>query len=572
MTLIEPPGLVEPESVPWVTHFHIASGSHKGKVRDDNQDSLIVVKTRDYIFAAVCDGMGGAKGGKLASEITVEFIRKALDQVSTADEENLRSIVLNAIREANDEILAYALNNPEFQNMGTTICGVLLCGTSLEIFNVGDSRLYRIRGHQIQQLTQDHTLVCELLRAGLLDINDPQVQALSHILTRSIGPAANLQVDSYRLKDGPVANDIYIICSDGLYNMVSEEEILSTVKSVSLEKAVEELISLANEHGGYDNVSVVLINVLNSFPVKETDLRMESQGLDQRAGYVPAERVEDIYTPIIADYLKKLEDANKPSRSFISLTVAIGVLLGILFISTEYLFFSRSDLPRQEIASSTEISEQALLDSAMRDNRALRLAYLQSRLNSLYAQLEMLKVSNTMDYQEISSNLQKQRAVYQGQLDRNIAELAEAESDLKVWRTRRSRAQLDDLVAVAREMVGYQEIAEKLKAFEEASWQYLNNLNNSQLVERFFQLRKASEDALKNSVMTILDKKIRELERKINFLNLEGNLFRTKLAEISRQEQFFNSLRDQEAEAKRQLEERIASEIFTLEAELRSFK
>ncbi len=545
--------------------FQVYGASDIGKVRDENQDDFLIIQSRSFVFCAICDGMGGAKGGSLASKMLTEKLRQALSQApDSATFEALVDLVVEQIKIANDEILSCAVKDPSFANMGTTISALLIKGTSLQIFNVGDSRIYRLRDDNLEKLTEDHTLVNELLKSGLVKDNDISLLPLSHILTRSVGPAANLAVDSYCLKDGPIAGDIYLICSDGLYNMVSETDIKRVLRKSNIHDACKALIDLANQNGGHDNISVILVQVDERFPVTKADI--SSLPREAISPSQPAVVMDDVYTPVIADYLRKIQEANNQSRNFWGLTIFSAILLAGIFLVSEVLFFSKFDEP----VNSTQVQDSVQITSVPED-KSLRAAILNSRLKSLYDQLEIIKVSNNLHYEEVILNINRQKALYTGQIKASTAEQERINIELKAWRSRAGRFHNEDIVTLARELSqNHPDLKAQLEEFEKISWEYLRNINSPAKADALYKLRLEKENELKKTVKNIVDSKLQDLDKKLNLVKLELNLFKSKLAELSKQEQFFKEVMSKELEAKRELEERIMSEIITLENELKS--
>ncbi len=237
-----------------------AGATDIGRKRKSNQDSICI--DHKHLFYAVADGMGGHNGGEIASQLSVKVMPEFFEQNN-----NLESGVLmkNMIQEINRAILQKAGEQPELQGMGTTVAAVHFHGPQLTIGNVGDSRVYMINNNHIYQMTRDHSFVQEKLNMGIYTreeaVKDPQ----KNILVRSVGFDADLQVDvfNYRI----CKNDIFLICSDGLHGKVSDRDILHVVmKNITpgscqlghVEKAVQELIQLANDNGGQDNISVII--------------------------------------------------------------------------------------------------------------------------------------------------------------------------------------------------------------------------------------------------------------------------------------------------------------------------
>jgi protein phosphatase len=231
--------------------------------REENQDSHLIFQTDRFHCLIVADGMGGAQGGATASSMALKVFKEFLTSVEEVNEESIAA----AIREANRSVYAAGTSDPTLMGMGTTFVGICFVGNSAYFFNVGDSRIYRIRNGRIQALTEDHTLIMDLIRSGAISPDQADNHPVSHMLTRSLGPAEDVVPDCWLCEDGPARGDRYIICSDGLYNMVSDVVMLRIAGNNSLEVARDECIRLANENGGTDNITVIVVEIGDSFPV-----------------------------------------------------------------------------------------------------------------------------------------------------------------------------------------------------------------------------------------------------------------------------------------------------------------
>lgn len=246
----------------------IAAGmSDVGLQRDHNEDSLVIVGT-DGPFV-VADGMGGHRAGDVASRLATEAIAEhfqlrteplSLDRDARFTEEENR--LLTSIRTANRRILERSLRSKELQGMGTTVVCALFVPESnrMVIAHVGDSRAYRLRGGFLTQMTRDHSLFNDYLMA-MPDLSEEQRSELPrNVITRALGMQDDIPVD---LQSDEVApGDMYVLCSDGLSGMVEDEEIISALASASdLEQACRLLVRRANENGGEDNVTALLIRV-----------------------------------------------------------------------------------------------------------------------------------------------------------------------------------------------------------------------------------------------------------------------------------------------------------------------
>ena len=229
-----------------------AAASDPGKVRRRNEDSYLC----EPPLFAVADGMGGAQAGEIASRLAAAALRDYRGGDELDAEGRLRSI----IQEANRRIYARAANDPQASGMGTTVTAALLGETGVAIGHVGDSRAYRVRDGALEQLTQDHSLVADLVRSGRLTPEQAEVHPQRSVITRALGTDAAVQVDSFTVDAR--ANDVFLICSDGLSTMIDEATLLKTIKKQSsLEAAARSLIQAANKRGGEDNITVVLFSI-----------------------------------------------------------------------------------------------------------------------------------------------------------------------------------------------------------------------------------------------------------------------------------------------------------------------
>ncbi|MCQ2519905.1 MAG: Stp1/IreP family PP2C-type Ser/Thr phosphatase [Lachnospiraceae bacterium] len=233
------------------------SATDIGKKRTMNQDYVYSSETPigalPNLFI-VADGMGGHNGGEYASNYAVEVI---VSTIQNSKETHPRHIIEEAIKEANRAVREKACSEPELQGMGTTMVVATVIDEVLQVANVGDSRLYVI-GEEIRQITTDHSYVEELVRVGGLDRESARTHPKKNIITRAIGADIDVVADFFTVRLQP--GDSVLMCSDGLTNMLDDEEIrmiLSGQRDI-VEKA-EELIKAANNNGGKDNIAVVLI-------------------------------------------------------------------------------------------------------------------------------------------------------------------------------------------------------------------------------------------------------------------------------------------------------------------------
>jgi serine/threonine protein phosphatase PrpC len=235
-----------------------AAGTDVGMRRDENQDAFGVLRHEDFHGFFVADGMGGVKGGAIASRLAVSILQESLPPLGSGISPEQLAHVVTLI---NSKIFEQGTAQPGLAGMGTTLVGLVFTPSGLISVNVGDSRAYRVRGNDIKQLSEDHTLVRELIRSGAISSKDASHHPVSHMLTRSLGPLAEVVVECRVEPEGPLEGDIYVLCSDGLYNFVNDNEILDVVRQNPLDDANQILINLANRRGGTDNITVVVVSV-----------------------------------------------------------------------------------------------------------------------------------------------------------------------------------------------------------------------------------------------------------------------------------------------------------------------
>ncbi len=247
-----------------------------GKVREHNEDTIGV--DGDVGLLVLADGMGGYNAGEVASGIAVKtivnLVREAFareDWEGTDPETGLTrpSIILrDAIYRANKIIHQTSKTQPQCEGMGTTIVSCLFYDNRISIAHVGDSRLYRLRSDRFEQVTMDHSLLQELVDRGFYSQEEAQRATNKNYVTRALGVEPNVEVE---INEQAVhKGDYYVLCSDGLSDMVEDEDIHLTIStfSANLDSVAKQLTQLANDNGGRDNVSVVMAHVVDSFPAR----------------------------------------------------------------------------------------------------------------------------------------------------------------------------------------------------------------------------------------------------------------------------------------------------------------
>jgi serine/threonine protein phosphatase PrpC len=237
-----------------------------GLKRELNEDSYLADSNINLFIVA--DGMGGHAGGNIASKMSVDIIRKRVREARKAgvlfskdaiDNESpaVLKMLEESIKEASARIFEKSDRQPELAGMGTTVTLMLTHGKRAYVAHVGDSRLYRLRNGKFEQITEDHSLVNEQVKAGFITSEEAQHSRFRNIITRSVGFESEVNADTMSLVMNPA--DIFLICSDGLTGMVEDDEIHKTIKKTRLSQTPARLVDLANRAGGEDNVTVVVL-------------------------------------------------------------------------------------------------------------------------------------------------------------------------------------------------------------------------------------------------------------------------------------------------------------------------
>lgn len=240
-----------------------------GRKRDHNEDSYLI--DEELGLFVVCDGMGGHAGGGTASRIAVETIDKTLrasresaqnpfSRIGALTESALPDAVREAVEQACLAIYKAAQSDARLQGMGTTCSALVIHGGNAYIGHVGDSRVYLVRGDLIQQISEDHSLVNEQIKAGMITADEARNSRFKNIITRSVGFEEEVAVDVMGLALEP--DDTFIICCDGLSNLVDDRTIRDSVRTLPLDQVPGKLVELANEAGGDDNITVIAVRVL----------------------------------------------------------------------------------------------------------------------------------------------------------------------------------------------------------------------------------------------------------------------------------------------------------------------
>jgi protein phosphatase len=303
-------------------------GTDTGLQRRANEDSLLV---RSPLFV-VADGMGGAQAGEVASRVAVETFRDGL-----GDGADPEASLARQVSQANARINELSLTNIEHAGMGTTITAVYVGEQEVSVAHVGDSRAYCLRDGELLRLTEDHSLVDELIRQGKLTPEEAEEHPQRSIITRALGPEATVEVDTRSFRARP--QDVYLICSDGLTTMVGEGALTELLLAhTHLRDAGEALIAAANQAGGKDNITVVL------FRLEELDTSAAAVALDgevtmtDMAPVVPRRPRSVAPAPVISRTARTRRRLRRMRVLFVGLAV-LGFLAAGAYLGLQSVYF-----------------------------------------------------------------------------------------------------------------------------------------------------------------------------------------------------------------------------------------
>jgi protein phosphatase len=248
--------------------LEIVALTDPGLVRGHNEDMVFANPVRGLVILA--DGMGGYNAGEVASSMAIAFLSSAMetsffDPIRKKSGRSACECLEESIGQANLAIYNASLDEPQCAGMGTTLVMAVFFDNRIAVAHIGDSRLYRLRDEQFGVMTHDHSLLQEQIDCGMISLEEARFAQNRNLVTRALGvePLVEAEIHEYDVSPG----DLYLFCSDGLNDMLADEEIHRTLlASASLELAADQLIRMANDNGGRDNVSVILARVLRAFP------------------------------------------------------------------------------------------------------------------------------------------------------------------------------------------------------------------------------------------------------------------------------------------------------------------
>jgi PPM family protein phosphatase len=305
-----------------VTIGAVGKDSDPGRKRRRNEDAYVI---QPPLFA-VADGMGGAQAGEIASRLAADALREEGDGDG---EERVAALV----REANRRVYERSRADSAASGMGTTVTAALLEGDQVRIGHVGDSRAYLIRNGLLEQLTEDHSLVAELMRDGKLSQEEAEAHPQRSVITRALGTDPDVDVDTFTIEAHP--GDVFLLCSDGLTTMVEDTAILRIIEEqrADLDRAARTLVSAANTAGGEDNITVVLFEIASADDLEDTRVytlpaEPASADEDTLSGIEAVPAVDTAVVPVdeIEDAVREHEQAERRSSLLFRLLVTVAVL------------------------------------------------------------------------------------------------------------------------------------------------------------------------------------------------------------------------------------------------------
>jgi serine/threonine protein phosphatase PrpC len=304
---------------------HFAGASDPGRRRRRNEDSYVI----DPPLFAVADGMGGAQAGEVASKLAAGAVKEGSD-------------VEELIQEANRRVHQRSIEDPNASGMGTTLTVALVENGLVSIGHVGDSRAYLVRDGKLEQVTEDHSLVGELMRSGKLSAEEAETHPQRSVITRALGTDPDVDVDMFPVETRP--GDLFLICSDGLTSMVDDQKILELVEQhrADLQALVKALIKAANRGGGEDNITVIAFDITDDDGTEQTAVfsaptaEPDEEDTLTEADAVPVVDTMVVSVDEIAAAYEQQETAKPRTRRrltrVLSFLLVIALLVGVAFL------------------------------------------------------------------------------------------------------------------------------------------------------------------------------------------------------------------------------------------------
>ncbi len=517
-------------------NLEFSSKTDVGEKRTENQDRYGQVIKDNFKVFIVADGMGGANGGSTASQMTIDHLTEQFAKLENVVPEDIYRILM----EANEKIFNHSIDQRHLAGMGTTCVMLIFTAKELYITNVGDSRAYLVRNKEIRQLTEDHTLVNELFKAGIITAEQAEDHPVSHMLTRCLGPAVKVEIDCYLEKPGSFRGDSYLLCSDGLYNLVTDSEIKKIISNNTPEAAASKLISVANERGGTDNITVFIVNVKDSpFDPQKDAIHYDLVPISFKdmPGYIEEESFERVllrHSAAFDRYGIDFQQEKTAKNNWRN----VSFILAILAVVASLIYFLDDDLSVIEKITSVKKTEEAIIEQKHSETVS-KLAELkefrddsepvidQDRLQVI-ANKYLSSLAVESDYLTLlqkDQELEDKFDSLNSQLSTKKAELIGLNKQLSFWFGLRKKLELNGAMSLSEELSSLSEqILEKQTAFQEASWEYLQNLNlmqsqpeNQALAQKVKSQLNQRKNAMKELEISVYSM----IQEKVNYYSTE---------------------------------------------------
>lgn len=497
-----------------------------GIQRESNQDNFTIIKGENFKFFVVCDGMGGINGGEVASQIVISYLEKHLSEKKIDDINKIVKIV----NEANILVFNYGMQHYDVRGLGTTITSLFVTPKGSWVLNVGDSRIYKIFKSNITQITEDNTVINELIKSGAVSKDNSKGHPIAHMLTKTMGQGKSLEVDVKRigfLEKG----EKYLLCTDGLYNMIQDDGMLSIIESNSNKEAVKKFIEEANKNGGVDNITAMLIEIKNSIEdtKNDSDVSMESHkisgglNLDNLRSSVINNLGNEIYTN--NNIHQSFGNEKKITKNILSIIIVLLVVLVVFKIFKSNANNNLENTFQNGFTTVEKIGNLQIKD----DKRKIKVRLVQKNKifdNKLFAKYssEELKAYNALlDMIESNENINevnvsKEKDILNASvssLDREISALLEQIEILKKYDG-------EILLRVARKISKESNSAKKLYSdFVQFSYSLIDNqISQSQ----YEQEKDKKLDLLESNINFFIENKFKELVDTISKKQIEKNL------------------------------------------------
>jgi protein phosphatase len=547
-----------------------AAGTDVGMRREENQDSFGVIKGEGFQAYFVADGMGGAHGGAVASRMAIGALQ---DELRSPGFRVAPATIGELVSRINSQIYDRGVKEPAFAGMGTTLVGLIFTREGLILVNVGDSRAYRIRNRSIVQMSEDHTLVRELVKTGALTASEAENHPVSHMLTRSLGPVRAINIDCTVVAEVPQFGDTYVLCSDGLYNLVPARDIQAVVSQNPIDDANQILINLANQRGGSDNITALVISVGEGtvrsrgamptvsisdaefeLPTSTSDATHQESGEDVEVTPPPVQEPAHrrSFRKEVSEFgaLKSYRSSRIPVVILLMLSVGLGLFLGdsVRRVGVSPSAGRGSAAPDPESTNSRgSMPQGSVAEPSLEQSLRTREEIMQS-LKELNERIESLagEVSKKDDGPIIGAALEAKLASVRGAL-------VVATKEAQLWKARKMKLTAGvaaDIEDERKKVAAYSEKAqEQLASFTAVSLDYLRALDEQVLrpndvelrseIGRLEQEQAAAQKGFEAEVLNIATTKYQESSRDVvdltkELAELEGRLVPTSKADAKR--------------------------------------